>query len=126
MPTPPPDPCGTLLEGLVEALREAAPTLSEGLPYPQRTGIADVVPGEALVDGPGRCSLTVTVRAVGGVEKGYALSVEGAALVVRDGAEFEDRFRLATAPGERPREADVQRLFDALTADLGLHFATAS
>lgn len=124
-----PDAC-TILLSLVEALREAAPRLNEGLPYPQRTGIDDVQAGAPRADGSARCSLPVTVRVAWGVEKRYVLSAESglarAALAVTDGAEFEDRFRLATAPGESPVEGDVHRLFTALTADLGLHFATAS
>ena len=117
-----PDPCALLL-GLVEALREAAPRLNGGLPYPQRTGIDDVQAGAPRPDGPARCSLPVTVRVARGVEKRYVLSAETgagrAALAVSDGAEFEDRFRLATTPGAPPLEADVHRLFTALTADLG-------
>jgi hypothetical protein len=123
------DAC-TILLGLVEALREAAPRLNEGLPYPHRTGIGDAQAGAPRPDGPARCSLPVTVRVARNVGKRYVLSVEigpgRAALAVSDGAEFEDRFRLATAPGEPPVEADVHRLFNALTADLGLHFATGS
>ena len=124
-------PLCELLVRLVAALRDAAPRLDADLPFPQRTGIEDVglgEPGESAH--PRRCRLPVTVRGVGGVEKRVELVAgtgsDGPALSISDGAAFEERFRLATTPGEPPHEADVRRLFDALTDDLSIHFAAES
>jgi hypothetical protein len=128
--TPQSDACANLLRALVEALREATPRLNQDLPFPQRTGIASAEAGEVRSSARDRCSLSLTVRLTGGVEKGYVLTLgegaSGPALTVSDGADFEEHFRLASPVGRPPEAADVQRLFAVLTDDLGLHFATES
>jgi hypothetical protein len=122
--------CSDLLTDLARAVREVAPVLNEGLPFPQRTGITGLGLGEIRSDGPGRCSAALTLHVAGGVEKRYTLSatVEGGrtTVAVNDEADFEERIALATAPGEPLHDRDVRAVYDALTTDLASHFGAES
>jgi hypothetical protein len=122
--------CSDLLTDLARAVQEAAPTLNEDLPFPQRTGITGLALGEVRSDGPGRCSAVLTLHVAGGVEKRYALSatMEGGrtTVAVNDEADFEERITLATMPGEPLHDHDVRAVYDALTTDLASHFGAES
>lgn len=124
------DACPDLLRTLLGALCEAAPRLNEGLPFPQRTAVTDLVAGEVQSDDPDRCSATLTLCVAGNVEKRYVLAAETrggrATVTVSDEADFEERVPLATAPGEPLQDRDVRAVYDALTTDLAGHFGTES
>jgi hypothetical protein len=122
--------CSDLLTNLVRAVGEAAPTLNEDLPFPQRTGITGLALGGVRRDGLGRCSAALTLHVAGGVEKRYLIVLstasEQATATVSDGADFEQRVALATAPGEPLHDRDVRAVYDAFTTDLAGHFGTDS
>lgn len=125
-----PSTCAGLLRGLIAALREAAPRLNEGLPFPQRTAITEIAAGEVQDDGRGRCSAALTLHVTGGAEKHYVLTAEmeghRATVTVSDREDFEERVALATVPGEPLQDRDVRALYSALTTDLAAHFGTDS
>lgn len=123
------DACAQYLARLASALHEAAPSMNESLPFPDRMRITDVRLGEVQPTDRRGCSAMLTLSA-GEAPKSYRVTLTGERerprLVVSDEADFEDRLELGAPLEEPPGAGDARALYEVLITDVAGHFGTDS